>query len=285
MPELPEVETVVRAVRPRIRGKRIREVRIHDPKLKNRKLTQLSTRVAEVRRHGKYIIWDLESGDSLVIHLRMTGNLVWVHGRNHRPLGGAIINHSLADGSVIRPRCEFLCEGGSVLFADTRRFGTVELLSRAQVAKLPGVDPFGGQFSESIFLQILSTSQRSSRSQPIKPWLLRQDKVAGIGNIYASEILFDAKINPQRTVTSISKAEARRLFRSIVKILKKAIRHCGTTFSDFRGFDGESGEFQRLLKVYDRARAPCRLCKQPVAKSVQAGRSTFCCPSCQPIRP
>lgn len=169
---------------------------------------------------------------------------------------------------------------GALLFYDQRRFGTLEILSQPPEEEARGVEPLSPALTTAVLRELLAGSR-----QEIKAWLLRQDRLVGIGNIYASEILFTAGIHPLRLAGSLSAAESAALKKAVRQILALAVKHCGTTFSDFQDAAGESGGFARFLKVYQRAGQPCRRCATPVERLVQQQRSTFYCPRCQPVSP
>ncbi len=139
-----------------------------------------------------------------------------------------------------------------------------------------GVDPLSDELDVGLFHKLLGNGR-----QDLKAWLLRQDRLVGLGNIYASEILYAARLDPRRGVSSLSRNEVRRLHGATKRILDRAIERCGTTFSDFQDARGQSGGFARFLKVYRREGAPCRRCKKQISRIVQHGRSTFFCDSCQ----
>lgn len=268
MPELPEVETVARELRPLIKGKTITKIEIVDKKLKIKNLK--GRKIQDVYRIGKQVILELDRKEYLAIHLRMTGRLISVKAKSQKSLADFYYKTSINQKHI---RFKLLLNKGEVHFVDPRRFGTVSLVNSVE---LKAIDPVSKDFTKSIFTELLSAS-----SQPLKHWLMRQDKLVGIGNIYASEILFAAKIKPTRKTNSLTAAEIAKLYSSIKKILDKAIKHCGTTFSDFQTTTGEVGSFQRFLKVYGRENQKCYLCKAEIMKFVQQQRSTFYCIKCQ----
>jgi formamidopyrimidine-DNA glycosylase len=270
VPELPEVETVARQLAPLLVGRVVRELRVTDPLLRlGRRLpTVRGRRVTAVTRSGKRVVLELSpraSRDSalwLVIHLRMTGRLVW---RAHE-----------RDEETEKPRARITLDRGAVVFLDTRRFGTLDWYDREEAARPAGLDPLSRELS----LPALAALVRGSR-QNVKAWLLRQDRLTGIGNIYASEILHDAGIGPRRRAGSLGTDETRRLRASMRRILERAIRHCGTTFSDFQDARGLEGSYQQYLAVYDREGQPCRRCRKAIARIVQQQRATYFCRGCQ----
>lgn len=280
MPELPEVETVARRLNEVAAGAVLERIVINDKKiaLSGRKVLN-GAALRRVYRAGKTVALEFDAGGSmplLQIHLRMTGRLFWIE-------KGADIVHTF-DGyvnavkGVGRKHCRarFYFDTGSLLFVDPRRFGTIKIAADESDLDIPGADPSTAAFTLAVFRELLADS-----SQNIKLWLLRQDKITGLGNIYASEILFDAGVHPERPVNSLTSDEIKRLHRAIKKILRSAIKHCGTTFSDFQSSEGSLGEYQNYLKVYGRAGCGCSDCGAEITRLVQGQRSTFYCPDCQ----
>ena len=279
MPELPEVETIVRQLAPRVVGRRIERVEVLDAKLGLVWPSGLlGCRIGKLHRLGKQIILELDGGGGeghdaagdprrwLCIHLRMTGRLIHDEG-----LPGGL--HETA--GAIRARIHL--DRGLLVFQDVRRFGTMRLATPEDVCA-GGIDPTAPAFTARRLRGLIAGSRTA-----IKPWLLRQDKVAGLGNIYACEALFQAGISPLRPAGSIDAAEAARLGMAIRGVLKLAIDAGGTTFSDYRDGQGGRGRFQDRLAVYGREGEPCRTCGLPVGRIVQGGRSTFFCPACQDV--
>lgn len=269
MPELPEVETVVRDLAPVLTGRRVRKLEIIDSKLTVRPDQLPRNRlIRDVFRRGKEIVLDISPKTKsqkplwLCVHLRMTGKLIW----SDSPYRSR--DHHL--------RARISLDRGNLLFIDPRRFGIIRLLSCLDEAFSSGVDPLSGEFTLRRLSDLLSPSR-----QEIKPWLLRQDRLAGLGNIYASEILFAAKLHPGRHAGSLTRAEIKRLHGNTRRLLERAIKFCGTTIADFQDGHGQRGRFRNYLKVYGRQGAPCRRCGLPIERIVQQGRSTFFCPACQ----
>ena len=257
MPELPEVETIVRALRPHIEGRLLESTEAYDPALlPGIKSLSLPAQVRRLSRRGKYILIELGKG-TLVVHLRMSGRLVWC--KSGVPEG--------------RMRLALRFPHGSVYLVDRRRLATVEFVERFE--KPLGPEPFGD-------LSWLSCELAKSR-MPIKAWLLDQRKIAGIGNIYAAEILFRAGIDPRRPARALAEEEVQRLIKAIPEVLKEAISGRGTTLADaeYRVPTGEPGAFQVKLAVYGREGEPCYACGTPIRRVKIAGRSTYFCPQCQ----
>jgi formamidopyrimidine-DNA glycosylase len=278
MPELPEVETVMRGLRARLEGRRIVRAATHRLDLRwplplglARRLT--GARVLGFRRRGKYILMRLDGGDSLLLHLGMSGRmLIERAGRNDVTLHEHLVLET--------------DEGWRVGFVDPRRFGSVDLVPTEQedthrlLADL-GPEPLDAAFS----LASLSQSLAGKRT-PVKAALLDQKIVAGLGNIYVCEALFRAAISPQRSAHTIPGARATRLLPAIKDTLTEAIAAGGSSLRDYVQPDGELGYFQHAWKVYGHEAEPCERCPgkpicQGIKRIVQSGRSTFYCPRMQ----
>ena len=272
MPELPEVETVRSSLEPRLVGRRFEEVEILDSRLTRpvdpaevaAELTGES--VAAVHRRGKYLIVRFESGLVLLIHLRMTGTFAYSQN------GGESPSHVRA---VVR-----LDDGSDVIYRDVRRFGTWLVLRADELdpylARRLGSEPLGRGFSASKLAERLD-----GRRAPIKAALLDQRTLAGIGNIYADEGLWRARIDPRRPAGELGLAEIRALHRGIRRALEAGIARQGATLRDYRTPDGTAGGMQNEFKVYGRGGEPCPRCKGPIEKTRVGGRGTWFCPTCQ----
>ncbi len=279
MPELPEVETVVRRLRRQLRDRELRELHIVDRRLGAARLpgSLRGARVRDVVRCGKELALGFavagKDGTTpdrrfwLVVHLRMTGRLLWRDGSR-----GAV-----APGTP-HARARLVFDRGVLDFVDARRFGTLrwEQTSRPRPA---GVDPLARGFTPERLRSLLAGSR-----QPLKAWLVRQDRLAGLGNIYASEVLFAARLHPLRKAGSLEWRGIVRLHAALGEVLRRAVRHGGTTLSDFLDPAGRSGRFQSLLAVYGREGKPCVACGARIRRLLVQQRSTFYCPRCQPRR-
>jgi formamidopyrimidine-DNA glycosylase len=274
MPELPEVEVIRRGLAPLLRGRRFLDVQVGDKRLRQqsspRELRRWlrGRRLKNLRRRGKYLRFDLEGGVTLLIHLGMTGHL----------LAGPPPSPALPHVHLV-----FKIEGGlELVFQDTRRFGQV-LVFPPGVEPAPlsqvGAEPFSRKVTPEWLL-----AQARGRSRPIKNFLLDARLLAGIGNIYACEILFAAGLHPATPAGRLTLKDWGRVLTETRRILKQAIKKGGTTVANYLNSRGESGLFQLELLVYGRAGEPCRRCGAPILRLVQAGRSTFFCPVCQPGR-
>jgi formamidopyrimidine-DNA glycosylase len=283
MPELPEVETVARQLDPEVSGRKLRRVEVRDRKLDGPDWEQAyGYTISRVRRVGKRVVFDLEKPHKpplwIAVHLRMTGRLIWIAKGGKRKIE---VLRNGADG-VVRPATEkslrlvFELNGGEVRFHDARRFGTVELLTAEPHVPPPALDPLTPGFTAKALGELLAGVKT-----PVKPWLMRQDRIAGVGNIYASEALFRAAIDPRRAGGSLTPTEVRGLRKWINNVMCQAIGKMGTTFSDYADAKGESGSFQKFLRVYGRKGLPCVKCGEPIRQITQSQRSTFFCPKCQ----
>jgi formamidopyrimidine-DNA glycosylase len=259
VPELPEVETIARQLAPLVTGRVIKGIRVLDPKLRAVSRSRLAgDRIIRVFRTGKQLAIELSGPRWLVIHLRMTGRLTW----QQAPVARRHL------------RLRLRLEGGNLCLHDARRFGTVQVVD--ELVEPGGLDPTSRRFTLAALEALIGSGR-----QPVKPWLLRQDRLVGLGNIYASEILFEAGIDPRRAVGSLAPAELRRLHRCTRAVLRRAIRACGTTFSDFQDARGGTGSYQRYLRVYGREEQACPGCGGAISRLEQQQRSTFFCPVCQ----
>jgi formamidopyrimidine-DNA glycosylase len=269
MPELPEVETIVRDLRRLVTGSEIRSVAVRKDDLIDGSSREFEAalrgrRIHEVSRRAKNIVFDLGS-DRLIINLGMTGRVLVQTADEGEP-GYVGVRFGLGDGR-------------GMLYQDVRRFGRLEVVPteawEKRAAQL-GVEPLSTDLtSESLF-----ALTRMSKVA-VKPWLMDQRRVVGIGNIYASEALFRAGVNPRKAARRLTRREAISLCDSLQTVLSEAIEFRGTTLLDYRDATGERGEFARRLRVYDRANEPCMVCGEPIRRIVQSGRSTFFCRRCQ----
>jgi formamidopyrimidine-DNA glycosylase len=272
MPELPEVETIVRGLRLHVVGRTITGVAVawaktvQSPAAPEFVAGLAGHRVAGAGRRGKYILLLMDDGKRLSIHLRMTGRL-FVKPAGTEPGPHTRVVWSLDDGYELH-------------FDDPRKFGRVALLGDDELAALHaklGPEPLDGLMPEAL------AEKLRRRPSAIKTVLLDQSVVAGIGNIYADEVLFRAGINPQRPARSLSEDEIARLTEAARYVLSSAVERHGTTLSDeqFRGLEGHMGENQGYLAVFRRTGEPCYICGTPVKRVRLGGRSTHFCPHCQ----
>jgi formamidopyrimidine-DNA glycosylase len=272
MPELPEVETVCRSLRPHLLGRTIEKIEVVEPRLrlpvdKKSLRSLIGLRVDAIERRAKYILLQLSNQRTWLFHLGMSGKLICTEARAARRKHDHIIV-ALDDGRELR-------------YHDPRRFGLSMVSVRDQLEELPqlrvlGIDPFAGELTgEFLYHQTRGSDRR------IRDLLLDQQIVAGLGNIYANEILFLTGIKPTTRSHRLNRKQADALAGAIPQLLGDAIRWCGTSFSDYRDADDKSGEFQNHLKVYDRDGEKCRSCPSLIKRVAIGNRSAFYCPRCQ----
>ncbi len=269
MPELPEVETVVRGLRPLLVGRRLDRLVVRRPDLRWPLPADLGQRltgatVTGITRRAKYGLLATDRGDTLIFHLGMSGKF--------RPLTGEPGPHD-----------HVIFEAGDVRLAyhDPRRFGSMDLAPSAALLDHPLLARLGPEPLEDVFGGPWLVARAQGRKTPVKALLLDQHVVAGIGNIYACEALFSAGINPARKAGNIAPARLAVLARAVKGVLADAIRAGGSTLRDHAQVSGELGYFQHSFHVYGREGAACTGCGGTVRRLVQAGRSTFHCPRCQ----
>ncbi len=273
MPELPEVETIVRELRPAVRGRVIQHVRLTKTDVLRgigpaafRRALQ-GRRIRSVMRRAKHVVILLDSNDRLVIQLRMTGSLVASPGPGARRESHVVLTLLLDDGSRL-------------VYRDVRRLGTLAVLDarawRTYTARA-GPEPLAPSFTRAAFAARLAGSR-----QVIKKALMDQRRIAGIGNIYANEVLFRARIDPSRRTDRLSAPEIARLYRAVRAVLTDALVARGTTVRDYRTGTGQRGAFQERLRVYGRGGAPCVRCgRSLVTTHAIDGRATTLCITCQ----
>ncbi|MEO9822934.1 MAG: bifunctional DNA-formamidopyrimidine glycosylase/DNA-(apurinic or apyrimidinic site) lyase [Paracoccaceae bacterium] len=282
MPELPEVETVRAGIDPVMTGATISRAGVRRPDLRwpfpDRMAERLSgAKVLGLRRRSKYILVDLSTAETLIIHLGMSGRIL-------------ISGDSLGQFHHLHPAPEKhdhvvfdMDNGARITFNDPRRFGAMDLgdtstLEEHWLIRDIGPEPLGNAFDEKYLIERLKT-----RNSPIKTVLLDQKLVAGLGNIYVCEVLHRTGISPSRKASRISSERVATLVPAIRSVLAEAIAAGGSSLRDYKQADGELGYFQHTFRVYDRESAPCPTpaCNGHIARIVQSGRSSFYCPSCQ----
>jgi formamidopyrimidine-DNA glycosylase len=273
VPELPEVETIKRHLAPHVEGRVIERLEVLDPRWSEpappEELAAAveGRRIERLSRRGKYLDWELEDEVHVVMHLRMTGNILLAGADGERP--------------HLRVRMR-LDSGEQVLFVDPRRFGTGIVLLGDDArddyfAARLGPEPLSPDFTADAL-----KAQAARRKQPVKAFLLTQERVAGVGNIYADEALFRARIHPLRPVGALKRTQIADLRDAVVASLEAGIDAKGATIDDFRHPDGASGSFQDRFLVHLREGEPCVRCGNTVVKMRAAGRGTYVCETCQP---
>jgi formamidopyrimidine-DNA glycosylase len=278
MPELPEVETIRARLAPRLEGRRLERVEIVDPRLTRPEPPEAiaaaleGERIVRVSRRGKYLVFEFESGRHLLVHLRMTGNV------EHPAQGGLAADPYRR--AVVR-----LDDGSDVAYRDVRRFGTWDLLEPGDLEDYFAVRRLGGEPLEGGFTTRALAQALEGRRAPIKAALLDQRAAAGIGNIYADEALWRARLHPLRPAGSLTAGEIARLRKAIRAALEMGISRQGATLRDYRDPEGRRGRMQDEFKVYGRAGEPCPRCGTPIEKTRAGGRGTWFCPQCQRLDP
>jgi formamidopyrimidine-DNA glycosylase len=270
MPELPEVETTRRGIEPHAAGRKIVALQLYEPRLRWRVPDELpglvaGQRILHAKRRAKYLLLELESG-TLLLHLGMSGSLRVL------PADTPRLTHDHFD--------LVLDSGKTLRFNDPRRFGSLHYVTgdpneHPLLAKL-APEPLDPAFNTAYLWRITRR-----RRVAIKQLLMNSRLVVGVGNIYANEALFRAKVRPRRQARTLTRIETGRIVRAVKSVLAMAIRVGGTTLRDYVGADGEPGYFKQKLYVYERSAQPCRTCRTPVRQLTQGQRSTYYCPTCQ----
>ncbi len=283
MPELPEVETVRRGLAPALTHAVIERVTLHREDLRFPFPPHFAKRlkgakIIAVERRAKYLLFCLDNGDTLLAHLGMSGRF-----RLETSRGDALDPGLFYDTSQQNQKHDHVIimfqDGQRLIYNDARRFGFMELLTqddRQARFETMGAEPLSAAFTGKALDQALK-----GKSMAIKPALLDQCVIAGIGNIYACEALFEAQIDPKTPAKDLKIVQISTLVAGLKMVLRKAIRLGGSTLRDFQGADGKTGDFQNQFKVYDRAGKPCPVCENDIEKFNQSGRTTFWCPHCQ----
>lgn len=236
-------------------------------------------RVNHLGRRAKYLVGELSTGEALIMHLGMTGRFT-VSGPKPKKKPGKF--HHDAGEDEKHDHVVFEMQGGTkVVFNDARRFGFMELWPAGELESYPGFDGLGPEPISNEFSAAYLEEAFEGKKTPVKSALLDQRVVAGLGNIYVSEALFRAGINPKKLAGSIKPDKLGRLAVEVRNVINEAIKAGGSTINDFATTDGELGYFQHRFRVYDKAGKPCPTCAKPIKRMVQAGRSTFYCSSCQ----
>jgi len=270
MPELPEVETIKRELAPLVTGQRIKSVEflwtktLLSPSIAEFDSRVKGRRITGVGRRGKYLIIRLDGGDSILVHLRMTGSFLVGRGKELPDSHTRVVIH--------------LGGGLNMFFIDPRKFGKFQLVEDTsnEILEKLGPEPLSAAFTSAAL-----AAQLSGRKIPIKAVLVDQEVVAGIGNMYADEALYQARIHPLRTADSLSGDEIRRLHRAIRHVLKEAIENKGASIANYFRPGGEHGTAHKEFKVAHRRGQGCPVCGEPIERIVVRQRGTYFCPSCQ----
>lgn len=290
MPELPEVETIRRQLEPELTGRRIASLEVLDPRWTRPRPPREVARVCagrvieSVGRRGKYLILGLEGDRSLVMHLRMTGNLLLVEPPGATDLGDGRLGRdrlyeSAPNRRHLRARIR-LDDGRELLFTDVRRFGTAVVLRGGELggylSRRAGIEPLSAELTAEALARLAA-----GRRAPLKSFLLSQEAVAGIGNIYADEALHRAGLHPLSPAGSMRPEHCERLRAGIVAALEAGLANGGASVDDYRDARGERGTMQDEFLVHTREGLPCGRCGEAIRRIVLAGRSTYFCPGCQ----
>ncbi len=287
MPELPEVETVARQLEPEIEGRRIERLEVLDPRWSRpvppeRLGAEVSgARIEGLGRRGKYLLLALDGGRTLVMHLRMTGNLVLIEGDDVLdPSEGRLLYQGERTTESRHLRARFVLDDGRELwFTDPRRFGEAFLIDDADLpqrfARL-GVEPLSPEFTPEVLGEAAA-----GRTAPLKSFLLDQTRIAGVGNIYADEALHRAELHPLSPAGSMKPEHLEALREGVVEALQAGIDAGGSSIDDYRDARGEKGTMQERFLVHTREGEPCPRCGHEIQRIVVSGRSTYFCPHCQ----
>jgi formamidopyrimidine-DNA glycosylase len=278
MPELPEVEAVVRTLRPLVQGRRIRCVHVFHPIATKLQTAAYLARRAQghhirgVERRGKYVLLVLDSG-LLTMHFKLDGQLLWFTN------GKELLQRANQGEKSVHVDVALELDKGVLGFADRRHFGRVHAWESVEACpglRVLGIDALSRDFTSGRFAELLAASRR-----PLKDFLLDQSRVAGLGNIYSCESLWRARLDPRRRANTLKPQEARRLHKAIVSVLARALECCLHPAPDFRDPEWWFQGLETILRVYGREGKPCRRCGEPIERIAQGGRSTYCCGRCQ----
>ena len=272
VPELPEVETIRRDLEPLVRGRRITAIDV-DPgtvrllvgaSIEALQAALVGRTITDLGRRGKYLLFGLDDGRTFVVHLRMTGRLVWR-------------DRSAPAEPYERARIE-LDDGHDLRWGDLRKFGTWRIVDDpAEVAAKLGPEPIDANFTLALFRYALA-----GRRAPIKATLLDQRRMSGLGNIYVDEALFEARVRPDTPAGEVSPAATRRLHQACRLVLERGIENRGASFRDYVDGQGQEGRQHMYVKVFRRQGKPCYTCGTTIERTVVGGRGTHYCPKCQP---
>lgn len=280
MPELPEVETICRQLQPNIVGKTIKGVEVLEKKqFIGKKEDVVGKKIVGISRFGKVLVVKLSNSKYLNIHLKLTGELLFARDINNAVFKEIIpfTNTRKMPANTTRIIIKFN-DGSGIFFNDLRKFGWIKITNKPEVPK--GLDVLSKEFTVNYLTVIIKNSNK-----PIKLLLMDQDKITGIGNIYANDALFLAKIHPAKKAKSLKEAEIKLLYQSIKKVIEQGIKHGGSSGADeaFVQINGSKGQHQRFFLVYQRENQPCPLCKTHIKRIKQNGRSSFYCQRCQKL--
>ena len=279
MPELPEVEAVVRTLRPLVQGRRIRCVHVFHPiAVKPQAVSRIARRaqghhICKVDRKGKYVLLILDRG-LLTMHFKLDGQLLWFSN------GKELLGRANQGENSVHVDVALELDKGVLGFADRRHFGRVQywasVYDDCAGLNVLGIDALSSDFTANRLAKLLATSKR-----PLKNFLLDQSRVAGLGNIYSCESLWRARLDPRRRANALQPQEARRLHKAIVSVLARALECCLHPAPNFRDAEWWFQGLENILRVYGREGKPCRRCGEPIRRIAQGSRSTYFCGNCQ----
>jgi len=273
MPELPEVETIKRGLEKKIVGKTLKNIEVLNPKsIQFDPKKVRAKKVLKVWRRAKMLGIDLFSDLTLLFYLKMTGQLIFIDTEN-----------MFAQMPNKHTRATFhFTDGSTLYFNDQIKFGWVKIIQTSKIKDQKELKNLGPEpLNKNFTWQILKNNLLEHKNMSVKPALMDQSVVGGVGNIYASEALFLAKIDPRRSVKSLSDKEFKKLHKAILDVLKKGIKHRGATVRNYVDAEGKKGEFLPFASVYKRAGEPCKKCKAKIVRINLGGRGTYLCPICQ----
>ena len=282
MPELPEVETIKRSLQKAVVGKTIRNVEVRKPKIfQGEKKEVIGKKIEGIERRGKVLIIRLSGGINLMVHFKLTGQMVWV------PKGGETVTlgHPIPFAGAQLPakttHVIFNIDGGKLFYNDLRQFGWIKIRDEKGVERevgTLGVEPLTEEFTPEKLGEILSKT-----SKPIKLVLMDQGKIAGVGNIYANDALFEAGIMPTRSANALNQSMVKKLHQAIEKVLEQGLKYGGSSARDeaYIKPTGEPGSYQEHFRVYQREGEKCPKCGGAIKRTQISGRGTFYCPKCQ----
>jgi len=284
MPELPEVETIKRVLEKAIVGKTIKNIEVRKAKIFQGKPEEIIERKIEgIERRGKMLIIKLSGDKALMVHFKLTGQMVWVPKAGERVVVGHPIPFAGTQLPAKTTHVIFEINGGKLFYNDLRQFGWIKVISniKYQISNIVGelgVEPFDKEFTVDYLKRIFFRT-----SKPIKIVLMDQSKIAGMGNIYANEALFEAGILPTRPANKLTNEEIKKLREVIIKVLEEGIKYGGSSAADeaYIKPTGEPGGYQEHFRVYQRKGEKCRKCGTIIKRVNLGGRGTFWCPKCQ----
>lgn len=273
MPELPEVETVKCTLQAKLTGLTFTGAQVMLPKILrelepeefNKKIK--NKKILKVSRRGKYLLINLSGGYTMAVHLRMTGRLVYISDDRPPAKHTHVVFH--------------LDNGHRLFFADMRQFGMIWLAPTSSLESLSGYKDLGVEPLDECFTRDFLKKELRRRHTRIKPLLLDQRFIAGLGNIYTDEALYRAGVDPERLAKTLTPRETAKLYHAVKDVLSEGIEHRGTTFRDFIDGDGRTGGYQEHLRVYNREGKPCPHCGRAIQKKKVGGRGSYYCPACQ----